>query len=216
MLWAKTPSPLEIFTRNNQHALRDQDWYESNCGLVYALEALAWDEQYIVKVSVLLAKLASMNADHFDKNRPFESLIFLLLPWYPQTLAPFEKHQAVINTLNRESPKVAWELTLQLLPGAQTLALPVRRSQWRNPLPDDWKAVTTTDEYAERVYTERVLFYAEYAVAAAGHDFNSIYRLINEIPKLPKKTLAYSWINLPQNSLNLGQTNNNLSCGSVS
>lgn len=181
----KTPSPLEIFTRNNQHALRDQDWYESNYGLVYALEALAWDEQYIVKASVLLAKLASMNADHFDKNRPFESLVFLLLPWYPQTLAPFEKHQAVINTLDREYPKVAWELTLQLLPGAQKLALPVRRSQWRNPLPDDWEAVTTTEEY-----DERILSYAEYAVTAAGHDFNSIYRLINEITKLPKKILG--------------------------
>jgi len=54
-------------------------------GLLWALEGLAWDEQYLVQVCVALGELASHDPGGQWVNRPSNSLTTILLPWLPQT-----------------------------------------------------------------------------------------------------------------------------------
>lgn len=49
-------------------------------GLLWALEGIAWDEQYLVRVCVVLAELASHDPGGQWSNRPFNSLVTILLP----------------------------------------------------------------------------------------------------------------------------------------
>lgn len=86
-------------------------------GLLWALEGLAWDEQYLVRVCVALAELASHDPGGQWANRPSNSLATILLPWLPQTLASAEKRRVAVQTILNEWPDIAWDLIIQLLPG---------------------------------------------------------------------------------------------------
>jgi hypothetical protein len=59
-------------------------------GLLWALESLAWSEDYLIRVVVILGGLASIDPGGQWTNRPSNSLIEILLPWLPHTTASAE------------------------------------------------------------------------------------------------------------------------------
>lgn len=63
-------------------------------GLLWALEGLAWDERYLVRVCVVLGELADHDPGGKWANRPANSLSTILLPWFPQTIASIEKRKS--------------------------------------------------------------------------------------------------------------------------
>ena len=71
-------------------------------GLLWALEGLAWSEENLVRVVLILAELASRDPGGKWANRPVNSLITILLPWFPQTLASIDKRIAAM--------KVRWHI----------------------------------------------------------------------------------------------------------
>lgn len=151
-------------------------------GLLRALEGLAWDEQYLVRVCVALAELASH--DHGGKlsnNRPLNSLVTILLPWLPQTLASVDKRKVAVRTILREYPDIAWNLIIQLLPGQHWTSSGSHKPDWRKTIPDDWEKGVTTQEY-----WQQASFYAELAVAAAGQDTARLSTLIDHFDSLPE------------------------------
>ena len=81
-------------------------------GLVWAMERLAWDADYLVRVCMALGKLATHNLDGAWSKRPLDSLTTILLPWNPQTLAPITKRKAAVETLLNEYPIIGWRLIL--------------------------------------------------------------------------------------------------------
>ncbi|MCI5150301.1 MAG: hypothetical protein D3916_13100 [Candidatus Electrothrix sp. MAN1_4] len=90
-------------------------------GLLWALETLAWDADYLIRVCILLGELAIRDPGGNWGNRPDNSLITILLPWHPQTLAPIEKRKIVITTLCNELPDIGWKLLLALLDNRQQM-----------------------------------------------------------------------------------------------
>jgi hypothetical protein len=160
-------------------------------GLLWALEGLAWDEQYFVQVCIILGKLASH--DHGDRwaNRPLISLVTILLPWSPQTLASVDRCKVAVQTLIKNEPDIAWNLIIQLLPGKHKVSLGSHKPIWRNTIPDKWKRDVTIEEY-----WEQVTFYADHAVYMAAQDTDRLKILIkyfNEgilsLPLFPKQAL---------------------------
>ncbi|MDD2942060.1 MAG: hypothetical protein PHC51_03745 [bacterium] len=149
-------------------------------GLLWALEGLAWDEQYLVRVCVALADLASHDPGGNWDNRPFNSLTAILLPWFPQTLAGVEKRQAAVQTILRENPDIAWNLINKLLPGQRQISSGSHKPIWRQIIPDDWGDVTTQE------YWQQATFYAELAVETAGEDTARLSALIDHFDHLPK------------------------------
>ena len=150
-------------------------------GLLWALEGLAWDEQYLVRVCVALGELASHDPGGRWANRPFNSLVTILLPWLPQTLASVEKRKVAVRTILNEWPNIAWNLIIQLLPGQHQTSSGSHKPRWRNTISDDWKQVVTHEEY-----WQQTSYYAELAVTAAGQDTTRLSALISHFGDLPK------------------------------
>lgn len=149
-------------------------------GLLWALEGLAWDEQYLVRVCVALGELASHDPGGQWVNRPSNSLATILLPWLPQTLASIEKRKVAVRTLLQEWPDIAWNLIIKLLPGQHQTSSGSYKPNWRKIIPDDWKTGVTQQEY-----WQQASFYAELAVTAAGQDTVRLSALIDHFDNLP-------------------------------
>lgn len=150
-------------------------------GLLWALEGLAWDEQYLVRVCVMLGELASHDPGGQSGNRPSNSLATILVPWLPQTLASIEKRKVAVQTLNKEWTDVGWNLLIQLLPGHHQTSWGTHKPAWRMTIPDDGKKGVTHQEY-----WQQVSFYAELAVSSADHDTARLSELIDHFDNLPK------------------------------
>lgn len=173
-----TPCPFdELFSQEGNGITGDN--YLT--GLLWALEGLAWDEQYLVRVCVTLAELASHDLGGQWANRPSNSLATILLPWLPQTLASVDKRKVAVRTILQEWPDIAWNLIIQLLPGQHQTSFGSHKPSWRKTIPDDWEKGVTHQEY-----WQQTSFYAELAVAAAGQDTARISVLIDHFDNLPE------------------------------
>ena len=156
--------------------------YGSNylTGLLWGLEGLAWDDNYLVRVCVLLGELAHHDPGGQWANRPSSSLSTILLPWLPQTLAPIEKRKVAVETLINEWPDIGWDLVVELLPGQLQSSSGSHKPQWRNGIPErQGKGVPQLE------YWQQVLFYAELAVRIAGNDVARLSKLIDHLENLP-------------------------------
>ncbi|EFN5706707.1 hypothetical protein HLX12_003730 [Escherichia coli] len=166
-------------------------------GLLWALEELAWDEQYLVRVCVVLAELASHDPGGKWANRPSNSLTTILLPWFPQTLASIEKRKVAVNVILQEWPDIAWNLLVQLLPGHHQTSSGSHKPSWRRIIPDDWESKVTNQDY-----WLQTSFYAELAVKNAGEDIERLTLLIDNFDSLPSPAFEHLLKHLSSETIN--------------
>ncbi len=150
-------------------------------GLLWALEGLAWSEDYLVRVATLLADLAARDPGGRWSNRPDNSLVSILLPWYPQTFAPFEKQLACMKAILCDHPAIAWRVLVRLLPNQHQTTSGTHRPSWFMDITDDWEPSVTHAEYREQVSK-----YAEMAVEMACADIGRLTELVDEMDNLPQ------------------------------
>jgi hypothetical protein len=150
-------------------------------GLLWALETLAWNPDYLSRVAVILADLASFDPGGNWANRPANSLVDIFLPWHFQTIAPFEKRRKVIETVLREHSDVGWKLLLALLPHSHGSTSGCHRPTWRDYIPRDWKSGVLRTEYWDQVTA-----FTDLAVALARQSTDKLQELINRLPDLPR------------------------------
>jgi len=174
----KSPCPFDRLFAEEGSGLFGRNYLT---GLLWALEGLAWDEEYLVRVCVALGELASHDPGGQWANRPSNSLVTILLPWLPQTLASIDKRKVAVQTLLNEWPDVAWNLIIQLLPIQHQISSGSHKPSWRKTIPDDWEKGVTRQEY-----WQQVSFYAELAVRAAGYNTVRLSELIEHFDNLPK------------------------------
>ena len=173
----KKPSPfVDVFAQEAGGALGRQ--YMS--GLLWALETLAWSEDHLARVVVILGGLAAIDPGGQWSNRPLNSLTEILLPWLPQTCANQEKRIASVKALLKNHPEVGWKLLLQLLPEAHQTSSETRKPMWRPYIPDNWERGVTNGEYWAQ--TEA---YAELALEMAANIFPRQLALVNRIAEFP-------------------------------
>lgn len=153
-------------------------------GLLWALETLAWDEKFLVRVSVILGDLASHDPGGNWANRPANSLTMIFLPWSPQTTASMDKMKVALRTLQKEVPAVAWKILLSLLPNKYQVSAGTYRPTWRNTIPDDWKKDITNQEY-----WEQISYCAELAVSMASQDVAKLNELISNLDNMPQSSI---------------------------
>ena len=153
-------------------------------GLLWSLETLAWDEDQLVRVSVILGELADRDPGGDWSNRPSNSLATILLPWFPQTIAPIEKRKAAMTTLQKQVPKAAWQLLLNLLPSSHQMSSGSAKPTWRKAIPSDWSEKVTMYDYRDQV-----IHYAEMAVEMARHDTDKMSELVSRLDDLPPPAL---------------------------
>lgn len=134
-------------------------------GLLWALESLAWSDNYFIRVCDILANLAALDPGGNYSNRPDNSLRGILLPWFPQTVASIDRRHAAVQSIAKEHPDVAWKLILKLLPERHSVGHHSHRPKWQDFIPEDWKNGATN---GERLKDEG--FYADLALELAGND----------------------------------------------
>jgi len=149
-------------------------------GLLWGLETLAWDAEYLTRVVVILGELAERDPGGNWANRPANSLSTILLPWLPQTCAPIQKRKAAILTLFNEIPDVAWKLILAILPRSHQVTSGSRKPAWREMIPDEWSKGVT-----QREYWEHIVSYAELAMISAKQNLSKLAELIDRLDDLP-------------------------------
>lgn len=177
----ETPCPFDELFSQEGDGITGRNYLT---GLLWALETLAWDEKYFVRVCVILGDLASHDPGGSWANRPANSLTIILLPWLPQTIASIEKRKVALQTLKKEVPAVAWTLLLSLLPNQHQISEGAHKPSWRKTIPDDWEKGVTKKEYREQVS-----FYAELAVSMASYDIEKLNELVGHLDNLPQPSL---------------------------
>lgn len=176
-----TPNPFKELFAQESNGIGGRNYLT---GLLWALETLAWDEKYLTRVCVLLAELAAMDPGGNWANRPSNSLTLILLPWHPQTTAPFKKHHAALKAIRREAPEVAWKLLIELLPNQMQTSRGTHKPIWRPFIPADWQKGVT-----RQAYWEQVTIYSEAAYSMAEHDVLKLSELIKHLKQLPSSMI---------------------------
>ncbi|MGI0485495.1 hypothetical protein ACN4EK_08680 [Pantanalinema rosaneae CENA516] len=148
-------------------------------GLLWALESLAWEADYLVRTTVILGELAERDPGGNWANRPQSSLTMIFLPWLPQTTAPIEKRQVAVKTLTNEVPEVAWKLLISLLPNQHQSSTGTHKPIWRRSIPEDWN-----EKVIGQDYWNQVSFYCDQAFQMAQNDTDKLMELIHYIDNL--------------------------------
>lgn len=152
-------------------------------GLLWGLEALAWNPQHLVRVVCILGELARHDTGGNWANRPINSLTKILLPWRPQTTADLEKRKTAITTVVREEPDIGWNLLLELLPNKHLTAFENYKPKWQNIISSEWEANISNQEYWEQND-----FFGDLIVGMTEKDIERNLELIQNLDNLPEKS----------------------------
>ena len=177
----QNPCPfLELFAQEGNEVMGNN--YIT--GLLWALETLAWDEQHLTRVAVILGELSAIDPGGNWSNRPKNSLTTIFLPWLPQTMASIERRQTAIRTLVKEVPDIAWQTLISLLPSQHQMSSGSHKPQWRMEIPEELGKGVPMKEYWEQVSC-----YADLALQIAEGDAGRLMTLIGEMDHLPPTSL---------------------------
>lgn len=172
----KKPSPFrEVYAQEDGGALGRT--YMT--GLLWALEGLAWSEEYLVRVAVILGGLASIDPGGQWTNRPSNSLVEIFLPWLPHTTASTEQRVNAVKALLKNHPGAGWHLLVSLLPNGHRTSSETHKPAWRKLIADTWKRGVTNKEYWDQSE-----IYAALALAEATK-FDRLLVLVQRVAELP-------------------------------
>ena len=177
----KNPCPFDTLFSEEGDGITGGNYMS---GLLWALETLAWSEEYLVRVTVFLGELDARDPGGIWGNRPANSLTTIFLPWIPQTLANKKKRFTAVKTLAGEKPEQAWKLLLTLLPDSHQSSSGSHKPKFRHIIPEDWDSQVTNKEY-----WDQIVKYSELAAEIAKSDLTKLYELIKHLDHLPKPSL---------------------------
>jgi hypothetical protein len=171
-----TPSVVELYKQETS-GLSGTNYLT---GLLWALETLAWNPDYLTRVTLILARLAESDPGGNWTNRPDNSLSTIFLPWLPQTCASLEKRLRALQLILLRHPDVTWRLLLQLLPSSHQMSVGSRKPAWREWIPQDWQKGVLASEYQQQVEE-----YASLLVEVAATSLSKLTELLERLGDLP-------------------------------
>ena len=142
--------------------------------LLWALERLAWQNEYLSRVLSTLASLAQIDPGGKTMNRPKNSLVTILLPWSPQHAETMQNAARMLKMLCSTFPAVTWDLGLALLPTSHGVTSPTPSPMYRK---HPGKREVTNKEYWEFVRTV-----VEMLIEWAGHTASRWASLVEAYP----------------------------------
>lgn len=108
-------SLLRAYYADSNDILFSDPWFHPH--LLWALEVLAWSEEYFDDAIACLALLAANRADDKQRgNRPDESLAAVLCAWANFTTVPSGERLAALDSIKQLSSAVGWDLLFALWP----------------------------------------------------------------------------------------------------
>ena len=156
-------------------------------GLLWALETLAWKPEQLLRVSLILAKLAEQKITDNWSNKPENCLLSIFRSWMPQTAASLDQRKKALETLTKRFPQVGWQVCLpQFFSGSQTGDYS-HRPRWRNDASGAGQPVTRHErsEFARKAL--------DLVLAWPVHDENTLGDLIKTLQDMPQEDQNKVW-----------------------
>lgn len=107
-------------------------------GLLWALETLALNHDYLSRAALLLARLTRLDPGGNLGNRPVSSLKAIFTYWmyfHPDAGSSWRSCLQIITTIHQREPEIAWNLLISLL-DYHHLSYIERRTRWRDWVPE--------------------------------------------------------------------------------
>lgn len=133
--------------------------------LLWALEALAWAPNRLLRVSRVLADLAAAPKEGNWSNTPQASLLSIYRGWRPQTAATTDMRNRAITALSKSHPKQTFGLVMGILHRGHDVASPSARPNWRDDDAGNVDTVTNKD------YSEALIHAANVGFDLAGDSY---------------------------------------------
>jgi hypothetical protein len=111
-------------------------------GLLWALETVAWEPEYLARVALILARLARIDPGGKLVNRPIESLRAIFLAWMPNTRATLAERLAALDYIVANEPIIGWQLLLKLLPENHSVGSRTAMPRFREAGPSEEEPIT--------------------------------------------------------------------------
>ncbi len=120
------PSPASLFPQ--------EDSFSGSpvVGLMWALEILGWQPNYLLRAALCLADLAELDPGGNWNPRPFGVLTGFFHPRLPQTTASIERRFEVLDEILKAKPITGWRLLLELLPKSSRMLIYNHHPRWRS------------------------------------------------------------------------------------
>lgn len=174
-------NPLRSLFEASEEPLFGRNYH---CGLLWALEVLAWHPDYLSRVCLILARLSAFSLPQNIANTPLNSLRTIFLTWMPQTLATVEERRAAIQNVVEAEPEIGWRLLLEVLPEGHQTGSYNPKPVWRDWFDRHWTGTVTRHEMMRQVKN-----YAEIAVQCALGDVRKLDVLIRKWNHLPAEVV---------------------------
>ena len=154
------PHEIERLFPKRQASIFDQNNISS---ILFTLEMLAWDEQYIVQCIRCLGELEQLEHEETNwTNTPINTIVNILMPFQPQTCASIEKQKHAVQVLEREYEELCWSVIIKLLPDDERIVIAdtSRPKYLRMNIPEESSISQTNREYLIQYYIERAILMA--------------------------------------------------------
>lgn len=171
---------LQLFPTKRSNAVLDRNEISN---ILFALEQLAWDERYLVSCIRCLGELECLPYEQTNwANTPIHSIVEILNPLLPQTLASVEKQEHAVQGLRRENRELYWKVLLQLLPrgGMGAIRCTVRPKYLNIHIPEN---TTISGE----TFHVLVKHYFQHAVSLAAGDPSKLAALLQRTSHVPEE-----------------------------
>ena len=129
-------------------------WFVGGCpraSLLWALECLAWTNEFLPRVTKVLMVLSEHEIDDQWANKPIETLKSIYRSWMPQTKASVRERIKIIESVITTHPSVVWILCLDQINIGQRVGGPNYRPLWRSDASGAGQPVTGNGENAQFV-----------------------------------------------------------------
>lgn len=125
----------------------DQFHFSGHFYLLWALECISWDVKNLSRTTRVLAKLSIFDPGGEYTNRPWNSLVEIFRPEFPQTIANVEDRLQIIDHLIKFEPVIAWKLLVSLLSDSRRgIVSPLNTPQYRS-WAKSWTKRTSHQDY---------------------------------------------------------------------
>ena len=83
--------------------------------ILFSLQAMLWEEEWLLPISYILADLSSIKNDSNLYNKPITALYEAYAIWRPQTYAKTPQRLQALETIAKKYPKQAFDLYFKLI-----------------------------------------------------------------------------------------------------
>lgn len=166
---------LRLLTETRSSSAFGRCWHAN---LLWALELLSWYPRRLNQTANVLAELSGVEIKGNWANTPFNSLVSLFRPWYPQTAATVEQRLHVVRDLVNRHPRTGWQFLLAMVPRHPDMASSNAKPNWR----DDDAGAGETVTHGE--YRQFVLVIADLLLKKADGYAERIAELVPIIDRL--------------------------------